>query len=55
MSRPSLPPEYNLHRASQERAKAEQSRDPVKRAAHLELASLFEMRAVEALDRHTIH
>jgi hypothetical protein len=55
MNRPSLPPEYNLHRALQERAKAEQALDPAKRAAHLELASLFEKRAVEALDRHTIH
>jgi len=40
-----LPPEYNLARAHQERAKAEAAPCPQDRRGHLMLAEIFEERA----------
>jgi hypothetical protein len=40
-----LPPEYNLARAHQERAKAEAAPCPRDRHGHLVLAAIFEERA----------
>ena len=39
-----LPPEYNLARASQERAKADLAPCPEHREGHLRLAEIFEER-----------
>ena len=46
-----LPPEYNLARAHQERAKAEACDSPARRQSHLELAAIFEERAGAYRDR----
>ena len=40
-----LPPEYNLARARQERAKAERAGSPANRQGHIALAEIFEARA----------
>ena len=40
-----LPPEYNLARAREERAKAERAKSPANRAGHIALAEIFEARA----------
>ena len=40
-----LPPEYNLARASEERAKAEACVSPMEKRGYLEMAAIFEQRA----------
>ncbi len=55
MPRRMLPPEYNLRRAQEEREKATRCLDPEARRAHLELADIFEQRAVEGLHPRDIH
>lgn len=42
-----LPPEYNLARAHQERAKADACTSEQERLGHLRLAEIFESRAEE--------
>lgn len=41
-----LPPEYNLARASEERAKAEACVSPLEKRGYLEMAAIFEQRAM---------